>query len=140
MATLFSKFADTKILIELEQFQFPESKDSSDKEWIIGNLRFGNAYFKAEIINQPQFYFGQLKRLIQDLEKTLKTTKGIVEYSGIEPYLTLKISLKDTGVANIEGMIWDVDHNWGRLSFTFESDQTCLKSFIQELEKDLSLL
>ncbi|MEI7579656.1 MAG: hypothetical protein WCJ58_06545 [bacterium] len=137
MATLFSKTRDNKLSIEFDPFQFSESKAADDKEWIRGNLLFENASFSAAINNQPQFYLSQLKKLIADLEKILAQNQGEVDYSGMEPYLNLTISLTNTGSANIEGTITDLDNQSGKLSFIFESDQSCLRAFAEELRREL---
>jgi hypothetical protein len=137
MALLNSKLGDTKIVLTLCNFQFPDSSDVNDKEWMVGDLNFENRIFKAEILNQPQFYYSELSQFVIAIENLLKNNSGIAKYSGTEPYLSIEIQLNMVGTAVVKGYVWDVDKNSGKLEYVFESDQTCLHSFINELRSEL---
>lgn len=98
MAVLSSKYKDSELYITLEKQSVLNAY-----EWILGDVKLENPYFKAEICDKEQYYRAQLKQFILDIEKALSNNEGIREYEGIEPYFRLNISLNNIGNVEISG-------------------------------------
>lgn len=134
MATLSSSNNLSKLELTFLRKEFPNATDAPDSEWIVGNIEYTSPIFSSSIYEMPMYYLPEITIFLSNLNRIITATEGIILYNGTEPYLSLNIILSRTGTATVSGEVWDVDGNTGKLAFSFETDQTLLSNFIEELK------
>jgi len=137
---LSSSSGDTKIIINLLDWQYPKVRSGSDSEWLFADLSFRSPMFSAQIKNNPFMQFSELSNLAKGINNILSRNRGKLSFSTLEPYFKISLELMRNGSILILGTISDLDRKSGHLDFTFSSDQSCLNLFIKSLEIELKRL
>lgn len=134
MATLSSSNNLSKLELTFLRKEFPNATDAPDSEWIVGNIEYTSPIFSASIYEKPMYYLPEIALFIADLNRIITAIEGTVSYNGTEPYLSLNIILSKTGTATVSGEVWYINGNTGKLAFSFQTDQTQLSSFGEEMK------
>jgi hypothetical protein len=137
MATLTSNNGEAKLKFEFYKFEFENTSDENDREWIVGDLVFENSQFSAKVENDPQFTLSYLNTFIKELLDLIDSKAQSIRYHGIEPYLDMTIEDKTNGLFEVNGIFRSLNTGRNELKFSFETDQTYIRQFVSETIAEL---
>jgi hypothetical protein len=95
----------------------------------IAEIKSRSFYCKANFYTST----GELFNFYQDLKKCNQDLKGIAKYVSYEAHLELTLEYDTTGHVTVKGMFSEHSLYANELQFEFSSDQSHIKSTIDEL-------
>jgi hypothetical protein len=136
MAILSSNNGESNLEFVFHKF---ENQDDPD-QWIIGDLLFNNSQFSAKINYDAQYLLKYIQNLIDDLKQLLESKTMQLNYDGIEPYLEMTINNIKYGKFIVNGIFRSAKFDGNELKFNFETDQTYIRQFYNQLINEIKLI
>ena len=130
---IFASDDGDSLIIEILGINCPGSNGYFTGNWLDGKIIFSIGSFGGEIASQ--FHADEFHRFLPEGEKLYKSLNGTAEYNSMGDCLNMKIIGDGRGHIMIEGSLLGPEEGYNKLHFEIYSDQTCLKSTLEDIRK-----
>lgn len=125
-----------QLVVTVFKYEQDFSSEYYDDNWLVVSVRLRVGQFSAEF--DAAFLTQEIVDFKNELQKLYDTLKGMARFSTIEGQVSLEVVVNDCGNMIVSGVVVDNLSLGNKLEFSFQSDQTYLKTALKEIDEVVS--